>query len=125
MKFYNQFCLRCPKCRKTNAVDIAAVVWVRLTADGSDADISENGDHEWNIESDACCGLCTFNGIVADFRTFQCANCRRIWNRDKLIGEIAHYTERVAPDEEEPDGECPECGALCYQLEDPAEIEVK
>lgn len=47
----------------------------------------------------------------------KCQNCDGQWLESELRLEIPHYHERVAPDEPEPSGECPECGALCHHVE--------
>ena len=46
---------------------------------------------------------------------YECQNCGELWELDELQ-PIHRYYERVAQDEAEPDGECPECGALCHRL---------
>jgi len=46
----------------------------------------------------------------------ECANCGKQWPLEKLK-EIKHLTERVAPGEIMPSGECPECGAVCHPVE--------
>jgi predicted RNA-binding Zn-ribbon protein involved in translation (DUF1610 family) len=47
---------------------------------------------------------------------YSCQNCDWTGSYEEL-GDIVDYDERVAPGEEEPTGECPECGALCHELE--------
>jgi len=47
-----------------------------------------------------------------------CQNCG-IVVADKDLQEVKHLYERVAPDEEMPSGECPECGAVCHPTEQP------
>ena len=69
----NCFNMRCPKCGNEDRIDIAALVLVRLTADGTDADITDCGDHEWTDESRACCAACDFTGTVKDFKTAETA----------------------------------------------------
>jgi len=63
----NQFDYRCPHCGNTDQIDVCAYVWVRLTADGTDADCSDNGSSEWSGESEAQCGACGHHGTVAGF----------------------------------------------------------
>jgi hypothetical protein len=53
----------------------------------------------------------------ADERS-ECQNCRLTWKDDELK-EIKHLSERVAPGEPMPSGECPDCGALCHPLPTP------
>ena len=48
----------------------------------------------------------------------ECQNCRLTWDEDELK-EIKHLSERVAPGEPMPSGECPECKALCHPLKTP------
>jgi hypothetical protein len=63
----NLFDMRCPKCRDTERIDIQARLWIRVTEDGTDADASKNGDHEWTPNSPALCGACGHCGTVRDF----------------------------------------------------------
>lgn len=57
----------CPRCGGADHIDVAATVWVRLTNDGSDADESMNGDHEYDDDSDAQCNTCGYKGKLASF----------------------------------------------------------
>jgi hypothetical protein len=59
--------MRCPKCGADDRIDIAATVFVRLTSDGTDADESKIGDHEWDNDSLAVCYACGFSVTVRDF----------------------------------------------------------
>jgi hypothetical protein len=43
-----------------------------------------------------------------------CQNCDWTGDEREVLPDIPHYFERVAPDEPEPLGECPKCGALCH-----------
>lgn len=122
-KFQNQFCMRCPACRESSGIDVSAQVWVRLVRDGTDADESQDGSHEWADDSPARCTGCDYTGKVADFKTYQCQNCLKIWHESQLKTEIPDLQERVAPGETMPAGECPECGALCHQLDNEDELE--
>lgn len=63
----NCFEMKCPKCGDEDHIDVAATVFVRLTADGTDADISGCGDHEWEPQSRATCAACDYVGAVQDF----------------------------------------------------------
>jgi hypothetical protein len=50
----------------------------------------------------------------------ECANCSAIWDINEL-NEIKRYWERVDEnDEYQPDGECPNCGSLCYLIGEPS-----
>lgn len=59
---------QCPKCGDSYRLDVAARVWVRLTANGSDADESNDGNHEWDSTSDIRCNACGNVGKVAEFK---------------------------------------------------------
>ena len=63
----NQFGLRCPDCGRSDEIDIAATVWVRLCPEGTDVTAAENGDHEWENGSSAKCCACGHDGTVAEF----------------------------------------------------------
>lgn len=45
----------------------------------------------------------------------MCQNCGEIWPNDDL-GVPRRLTQRVAPGEPHPSGECPDCGALCQPV---------
>ena len=64
----NCFDLRCPKCGNSEEIDISAPVWARITNDGTDTDLSENGGHEWDDDSPARCAACCHSGKVRDFQ---------------------------------------------------------
>jgi hypothetical protein len=64
----NQFGYECPECGEDDTIDITAKVDVRLTEDGTDADESRDGSHEWDEDSPASCG-CGWQGKVADLET--------------------------------------------------------
>lgn len=51
----------------------------------------------------------------------QCDNCLERWTDGQIVTEIRRYDERVDEGGPEPSGECPECGALCYEVEDDGE----
>ncbi len=63
----NFFNLRCPHCRRDDAIDIQALVWIRIGEDGTDADESHSGDHEYTDESLARCDACAHEGPVTEF----------------------------------------------------------
>jgi hypothetical protein len=68
----NQWNLRCPDCGGTDAIDIAATVWVRLCPDGTDVTLSHNGDHaprkDSHEDSPVYCAACGFQGQVRHLR---------------------------------------------------------
>jgi hypothetical protein len=63
----NCFTTKCPNCRDEDHIDIHAAMWVRLTHDGTDADISSCGDQVWCPRSAARCAACGHTATVADF----------------------------------------------------------
>jgi hypothetical protein len=60
--------MRCPnpECKRDDALDVYATVCVRLTPDGSDADESGDGDHDWDGETGCVCRACNWSGKVSD-----------------------------------------------------------
>lgn len=66
-KIDNGFDMRCPKCRASDQIDIAATVWIRLCRDGTDATQAASGDHEWKYGSLAACNSCRHSATVWDF----------------------------------------------------------
>lgn len=56
--------MRCPECGADNQLDIQALVWVRLTQDGTDAGASHDGSHQWDDDSSCRCDNCGWNGTV-------------------------------------------------------------
>jgi hypothetical protein len=63
----NMFDMKCPKCGSEEQIDIQAAIWVRVTSDGTDADASGCGDHEYTPDNPACCAACDYTGTVKDF----------------------------------------------------------
>lgn len=56
-------------------------------------------------------------GTQETYDLYECQNCGKHWHLADLNLDIPHYHERVDIDEPEPAGECPECGALCHEVE--------
>ena len=60
--------LRRADCGGTDAIDIAATLWLRLCPDGTDyIMLSHNADHarrKTGEDSSACCAACGFHGQV-------------------------------------------------------------
>ena len=47
----------------------------------------------------------------------ECGNCGKVWDEERLtrvFPDIPDLTERIAPGEPVPAGECPECSALVH-----------
>lgn len=63
----NCFDMKCPKCGGEDEIDIEAIVSVRLTSDGTDADGAADGDHFWDETSKASCGTCGHEATVKEF----------------------------------------------------------
>ena len=56
--------------------------------------------------------------VVAAEPLYECQNCAKQWTEGQLK-PIQHLTQRVEVGEPMPAGECPECGALCHEADDP------
>lgn len=106
--FHNQNALRCPHCGHTGRIDVEAAVWVRLQLNGSNANVSHDGTHQWDVHSAAYCGNCEFHGIIQDFQTYQCQKCRQIHN-EMLVRSKRHPV-------------CPTCGGACRYLASSGEV---
>jgi hypothetical protein len=63
----NTFDLSCPTCHGGD-LDIQALVWVRLTEDGTDADASHDGGHHSNRDSWFLCRYCARQGRVSGLK---------------------------------------------------------
>ncbi|MBN8896672.1 MAG: hypothetical protein J0H19_00270 [Rhodospirillales bacterium] len=63
----NLFDMRCPQCGDENQLDIHASIWIRVCTNGTDADASNCGDHEFSPDSTACCQSCGHWASVAAF----------------------------------------------------------
>ena len=59
--------VRCPKCGEQNRLDVVASVWLRLTENGTDADASANGDHEYTPKGLTVCDACGYSGRLSSF----------------------------------------------------------
>ncbi len=59
--------MRCPKCGDEDRIDIQASVWLRVCEDGTDADASRDGPHDFTPESPAVCSACGHWGSVKSF----------------------------------------------------------
>ncbi len=58
----------CPKCTSMDEIEVAGTIWLRLTADGTDADLADNHhDHEYQSDSQAVCQACGFQGKFGEF----------------------------------------------------------
>ena len=57
------------------------------------------------------------NYTSEDGALYECQNCGETWPEDRLE-PVRHLTERVAPGERMPAGQCPDCGAVCHEIDD-------
>lgn len=48
----------------------------------------------------------------------ECQNCGKVWREKDLINPIPDLHERVDPGEVMPNGECPECHAVCHEMKE-------
>lgn len=62
----NAFDMACPNCGDTTNLDIQALIWVRVTADGTDPDEARLHDHDWEDKSECYCDACDWAGKVRD-----------------------------------------------------------
>lgn len=69
MSVLSNWNMKCPKCGAADRLDVQASVWVRLTGDGTDADASQDGNHEWDEKSSCSCQACDWSGTVKDAET--------------------------------------------------------
>ena len=58
--------MQCPKCGSFGPFEIAALLTVRVTDDGSEVPPQ---DHDWHDDSPAVCVACLFTARVAHFTT--------------------------------------------------------
>jgi ribosomal protein S27E len=59
--------MRCPKCGDEDRIDIRASVWIRVTSEGTDADTSGSGTHDYEPMSVVVCRGCDHPGTVWEF----------------------------------------------------------
>jgi hypothetical protein len=52
-----------------------------------------------------------------DIEESECQNCGTIWP-GYALKDVEDIGQRVAPGEEMPSGECPQCGAVCHIVKD-------
>lgn len=65
--------LCCPSCGDSDRLDVLATVWLRLTDDGTDADASHDGDHDYTPESPVTCHACGYAGRMAELAETETA----------------------------------------------------
>jgi hypothetical protein len=63
--------LACPSCMRSDRIDIAALVWVRHSAVGTDPNDAADNSHEWAEDSACVCRVCGHPGTVREFRSLD------------------------------------------------------
>ena len=51
----------------------------------------------------------------------RCQNCDATLKNDEIVQDIRDLHQRVSPGEPCPSGECPHCGALCHEIDQPGD----
>jgi hypothetical protein len=59
--------IRCPECGNTDQLDIEATISVRVTENGTDADLSGDGYWTYTPKSWTACGACGYGGELRQF----------------------------------------------------------
>jgi hypothetical protein len=59
--------IRCPRCGDEDRIDIESTIWLRVCEDGTDADASFNGDHEYTPRSLTHCAACGHTARLSEF----------------------------------------------------------
>ena len=65
---FEEWGMRCPKCGSDSNLNITVQTDVLLTPDGTDADESADGSHEWD-DTSAC--QCTYCGEMGEVKHFK------------------------------------------------------
>jgi hypothetical protein len=84
--------------------------------------VFETGEVGWGDLLDFVRGVVPWPE-VADLRAalgvprYQCQNCEMVWT-EAALKPVQDVLERVSPGEVMPAGECPECGAVCHELDE-------
>ncbi len=59
--------IRCPECGDQDRLDILAEVWLRVTEDGTDADASSDGHHDYTPKNLTHCNACGHTARLSEF----------------------------------------------------------
>jgi len=63
--------MRCPNCGRAEALDVEALVWVRLTLYGTDPSLCQGDSHQWDETNAARCGVCCWEGTIRELQEVQ------------------------------------------------------
>lgn len=77
---------------------------------------SPNGEGSESFYERANAVKAAANHAREHYELSRCGNCGKLHSEETLV-EAKDLAERVAPGEEMPSGECPDCGALCHLIE--------
>ena len=102
----NDFSMRCPKCAASDQIDIQALVWLRLSPDGTDPYEARNQIHEWGVVNVAQCCACEHIGTVKDFEIAEQPEHRDNEARAKRAADAVYaYVKAKGEDYEESSSE--------------------
>ncbi len=68
---HNENCLegiRCPRCGQHGEVHVAAMIWTAVIDNGTDDDLQDDHDTEYDDTSPATCPTCEYEGKWGDFQ---------------------------------------------------------
>lgn len=60
--------MTCPHCQHDDQLDVVYSAWTRLVPDGTDDELVDDHDLEWDEQSPCRCGACGWTGTVKDAR---------------------------------------------------------
>ena len=60
--------LECPRCKSDQHIEIELRCWAALSADGTDTDGANDGNHYWDENSACRCDACNAEATVKDFQ---------------------------------------------------------
>ncbi len=64
----NALGLRCPVCNGSEQIEILATTWLRVTADGTQADPPDQAEYHYGPDHFASCESCRHTGRLRAFR---------------------------------------------------------
>jgi hypothetical protein len=54
--------------------------------------------------------------------TYRCGNCDFTTEDENALEEIEHFSERHVPGDVVADGQCPDCGCLCFKVDEDVDV---